>query len=206
MPGIHRSRIIVMSCVAACALAVSHSASAAATINLSTHSSNSTDASLLSAEFRFEVIGMMLTLTVTNQTIAPDDFFINQIYFNGPSSLSSLTLTSPPAGWALHTDEPADGFGVFDYALIDGVGSDSSTIASGESLMFEFSMSGSAGDFDFVSHFSSVPPGSMPMIVAAKFVAGPGNDSAFGGTNEPVPAPAAGLLLLGLACGRRRRN
>jgi hypothetical protein len=178
----------------------------ASMIMISTHSSDETPASVLDATMDFQVLGSTLTLTVTNDTTAPDEYLINQLYFNGTDNVSGLTPVATPEGWSYSTGEQADGFGTFDFALIDGVGGDSHAIAPGDSLTFTFTISGAGyTDIDFTSDFSTNT--NDPMVVAAKFIVGPGDDSAFGATNEPVvpAAPGVAIFLGLLATGRRRR-
>ncbi len=167
------------------------------TVTLSEISSDETAASVLDARFRFEVTGSVLELTVFNDTSGVDSYKINRVYFNAVAgTVTGLALTSPPTGWTLGEQESADGFGTYDYALIDGVGTDPAQIAPGGSQKFVMDITGtgpfSASDFAFEQ--SSLPPGSIIGIVAAKFVQGPGDDSAFGTT--PIPAPGAALLAL----------
>ncbi len=187
------------------ALGVS-SAASAGIIVLSTDSSDETPASVLDATLDFVVSGSTLTLTVTNNTVAPSAYFMNEIYFNAGPSVTGLTLMTPAEGWTLNTSIAADGFGVFDFGLIDGVGASPHQIDPGASLEFTFTIAGSAVMSDFTTFLSTIPPGDTPMLAAAKFVRGPGDDSAFGGT---VPGPGAGLLLgcaVGLGAMRRRRG
>ncbi len=167
------------------------------TVTLSEISSDETAASVLDARFKFKVTGTTLELTVYNDTSGTDSYKINQIYFNAASgTVTGLTLNPTVTGWTLGEQESADGFGTYDYALIDGVGTDPAQIAPGAHQKFVMDITGtgpfSASDFAFEQ--SSLPPGSIIGIVAAKFVQGPGDDSAFGTT--PIPAPGAALLAL----------
>jgi hypothetical protein len=175
-----------------------------AMISLSEMSSNTTPASELDATLEFDVLGSVLTLTVTNDSV----FTINQLYFNAPDTITALDL-DPIEGWALRENRRADGFGRFDFALLDGGGSDPTAIDPGESIMFTLSITGTGpfSGFDFTSELSTIPPGSRPSIVAAKFVSGPGSGG-FGATaTAVVPAPAtATILALGLLGRRRRRR
>ena len=107
----------------------------------------------------------------------------------------------------------ADGFGGFDFNLADkGTGPPAQReIQAGETVAFVFTITGT-GPFDmadFAAEFSTVPPGDTPAIAAAKFVRGPGDDSAFG-SHVPEPATATllglGLGLLGLGARRRPRR
>ncbi len=177
----------------------------ASIITLSTNSSDVTLASVLDATFDFDVTGITLTLNVTNTTVVPNTFNINEIYFNGSDNVLGLTPEYLPDGWSLLTSQMADGFGVFDFALIYGGPEDGPyVIDPGETKMFTFTISGTAGKGDFVHEFSDASPEQTSAIAAAKFVVGPNDDSAFGAL---VPAPSA-LVLLGLAGlrGLRRRR
>jgi hypothetical protein len=189
----------------------------AGTLTLSTHSSDSTPASVLDATLEFSnPIGNQITLSVTNDTTAPNAYFIDFVYFNVTSDVTSLTLDSATSsidgdissGWTLNLNPSIGKFGNFDFELADGVGNDSDQVQSGETVAFVFAFTGTNVDqTDFVTEFSTNPPGDTPALAAAKFVRGPGDDSAFGAV---VPEPTAGLLLAigasGLLAYRRRRS
>lgn len=188
------------------ALAMANAASASM-IMLSEMSSDETDAGLLNATFDFSVAGNVLSLTVTNTTDNNPfgfEFDINELYFNAPDGVT-LSLVQIP-GWQLQTGAMADGFGVFDFALIDGQGGNPSQITPGESVTFTLNITaGTPGKIDFVSLLSDPQPPMRGAIIAAKFVNGNGDDSAYGAT---IPAPGV-LALFGAAClvgGRRRRR
>lgn len=173
----------------------------AAVIELSLFSSDETPASSLSAEMTFTVVSSTLTLKVENTS----EFSITQLYFNATSDVAGLTLTPEP-GWTLATSAAANGFGLFDFALLDGVGPDPAGIMPGEELFFTLAIGGAGPFVDtaFTTEFSTIPPGDSPMIGAAKFIIEPiTDDSAFGAV--PEPTTLAGLALLG-AFGLRRRR
>jgi len=168
-----------------------------AMISLSTHSSDETSAEVLKATFDFQVSGSTLTLTVANDTGDDDAYFLNQVFFNAGPSVTSLSLTTPADGWTLQSDPGVGRFGRFDYGLIGGVGNDPDMIAAGDSLVFTLAFTGAAAASDFTTFESDNPPGDVPSIVAAKFIRGPGDDSAFGAFST-LPTPGA-LSLMALA-------
>jgi hypothetical protein len=115
--------------------------------------------------------------------------------------------------WApVVNNQIVDGFGSFRFGLTDGVGGTNvNLIGPTESVLFTFSVSGSAsGDLDFIVE------NGTGKVIAAKFVNGPidpespGNeDSAFGASSgAPIPEPGTlSLLGLGLAAiGTQRRS
>jgi hypothetical protein len=183
----------------------------AGVVTLSKFSSDSTPAEDLDAIIEFSVTDSTLTIEVSNLTDGPDDgedtgFNINSIYFNATNNVTALMLTSP-TGWTLYTssnDTRADGFGQFDYALIDGVGNDPDQIEGETSKSFALTVDGSGfSASDFHTELSSAPPGEE-MLVAAKFVSGPDDDSAFGAVPEPTMVALLGLGTLGLL--RKRKH
>ena len=100
------------------------SPAAALTIVLSQFSSDETPAEVLDATLEISVAGDQLTLTLTNDTTAPDEYDITEIFFNGASNVTGLTLDS-----ATHSAEGdvtdlwiagtaiADGFAVWEAWL-----------------------------------------------------------------------------------------
>jgi hypothetical protein len=167
-------------------------------IYLSDFSSDSTPADVLDASLEFEIVGSGsdwdLELTVFNLTTDPYEYYINQVFFNAVEGIS-LTENTLHGGWSLSYDQSASPFGTFDFALTTDNGNNPNQIAPGEDLLFKLNIIGT-GPFeqsDFTGALSSDPPGDNPaMIAAAKFVRGPGDDSARGAT---VPEPATMLLL-----------
>jgi hypothetical protein len=199
--------------LALAALALSTSAGATP-VTLSTHSSEvPLGPSVLDATFDFSVAGTTLTLSAVNDTTAPDEFNINQVYFNASSAVTSLTLTSAThsvegdvlSDWLpLLTGVMVDGFGVFDFGMQEGVGENAPAVMGpSESVTFVFSISGTGPftDADFIQ------PSTSGFLAAAKFVSGPppGPQSALGAT---VPEPSTGLLLASglILLGARRRS
>jgi len=197
MPG-YKSLIALLS-----SLAVVNIASATL-INLSDASSDETDAGLLSATMDFEVLGNVLTLTVTNNTADPTAYKINELYFNVPDGV--ILSFDGLVGWADATNVMAAGFGTFDFALLDGQGGSPNQITAGETVEFTFTITmGTPMKDEFVTLFSDPVGDGDGWIVAAKFVGGPGDDSAFG-ASIPTPGVLALLGAAGLVGSRRRRR
>jgi hypothetical protein len=182
----------------------------AGTLTLSQFSSDSTPASVLDARFQFEVDGTELTLTVFNDTTSPNAYYINEIYWNSFSDVfltptSSNMLGGDPDDWSFATDQAAAPFGVFDFALTGGDGNHAPQIAPGGDVEFIFSMSSAVSQTDFITGWSTLPPGDIEALAAAKFVRGPGDDSARGAA---TPIPGTFLLfgsgIVGLAAFKRK--
>jgi hypothetical protein len=205
--------------LAAFAFAVS---AQAGTITLSDVSSDLTPATDLDATLDFVVgefdggnAGDELQLTLTNTGA---DFNVGELYWNVTSNITGLSLLSATHSvngdvtglWdPVHTGLSADGFGVFDYAMTDGVGELSPGLATpGDSIVFIMDLDSlAAADMsDFIV------ANANGYIGAAKFVNGPddpeapGNeDSAFGAAvPEPGTAALLSIGLFGLAITRRR--
>lgn len=164
-------------------------------VTLSAYSSDSTLPEDLSATVDFSVVDTTLTILVTNLTDGPGDtldtgFDIMALYFNATENITGLALTGPAAGWTLYSaskETKVGRFGQFDYALISGVGNDPSQIDGESWREFTLTVDGSgAAALDFHSDLSTIPTGNTPVVLAAKFVNGPGDDSAFGAVPEPA--------------------
>ena len=192
---------------AAFAALVCSSVASATVLTLSTNSSDATSPSLLQATFNFTVAGNVLTLAVTNDTdnnAAGDQYNINMIYFNFGGSVTAVTVTAPLiTGWSQVGPVMVDGFGMFDVGMENGVGeNDPDVITPGETVTFTFNLTGAGAKADFVGATST-----LGFFIAAKFVAGPSDDSAFGALIPlPMALPMGIAGLIGVAfMGRRTR-
>jgi len=202
--------------IAAIALLVASSASATV-IQLSEMSSDETPASALSALVNISVSGTELTITLENQS----DYAITDFYFNASTDVSVLSLTSveiasvdQTAAWDDVVDLTASGFGADGMGLFDAHVfntdplSATTQIEIGQTATFTFAINSGLSAMDFVE-LSTNPPGEFEKLFVAKFQAGPGGDSAYGGSAAPVPEPSAallffaGFLVTGVAVRRR---
>jgi hypothetical protein len=164
---------------------------------------------------------------------------MNQLGFNATFAVfNSADLTYVSAthsvngavtgGWSFFEEDAVDdadthldGFGIFDFALMDGTGNSLAQVNPGTQVTFLFTAPGGISDADFFAQSGQTTGGTNTLkLVAAKFVdmdpigsftCGPSGtgacDSAFGAT--AIPEPGTGLLLsmglLGLVAHRRRR-
>jgi len=206
----------------ACLILVLGSSASAATIYLSSVSSDETPAGVLDATFELSVLGGdTLELVVTNDTTAPNAFNINEVFFGSSASVTSLTLltaTHSDAGagiggdvtaeWLpVYSSVMADGFGTFDHGLIGTVGETApEVIGPGESITFLLDITGACAGSYTCTAADFVAPNGSGYTAAAKFVNGPGDDSAFGAVPEPSTALMVGLGLAAVAAGRSPRR
>jgi MYXO-CTERM domain-containing protein len=173
-------------------------------LQLSTHSSDETPAADLLATFEFSVAATTLTLTVTNDTVAPNEFNMNELYFN---AVDGVGLINPvlPADWSFDGSGgiTVNGFGDFDFGLTNAMGeTDPSQIQPGESLVFSFEITGGGDVKDFTGPGAT---STLGFFIAGKFVNGPGDDSAFGAT-IPTPGVLALMGVAGIVAARPRRR
>jgi hypothetical protein len=198
---------------------VASSAASGAAIGLSLFSSDETPAALLDAAVEFEVgdfdganAGDELRITLTNpsQGVGGDGLFnINELYWNGSAAVTGLTLLGATHSvngdvtglWGpVESDLRAAGFGIFDFALTDGVGLPAlGIVGPGESAVFvlDIASTGPVTADDFAV------PNAAGYSVVAKFVNGPQDDSGFGAVPEPSSGVLLALGLVGLCACRR---
>lgn len=241
-----KTRFLLLAAGAALLLAAAPAS--ALTISLSEMSSEPTTnpAGDLSADVTFTVSGCGIsscTLTIvldnrTDENVSGVTYDINQLGFNASFSVvnaADLTYVSAThstngdvtSGWTFYeqTGNPdanthLDGFGVFDFALIDGVGPSTAQPGPGDTVTFVFTAPAGISDSDFDTLSAQTPTGDqMLKTVTAKFVemdpigsftcgqSGDGDcDSAYGGSvPEPMTTWLLGVGLLGLAYAGRKR-
>lgn len=183
--------------------------SRSATLNLSDVSSDATPASDLLGSITLDVlVGNVLSLTLENQTVAPNTFNLNGVWWNGNAGVTSLSLSSAThstngdvlAAWnPIESASSANGFGSFDFALTDGVGAGNPNIIQpAQSIVFLMAITGSC-TATTCSTSNFILENAEGYLAASKFVNGPDDpenpgfeDSAFGAV---IPEPSTGLLL-----------
>ena len=172
------------ACVVAilAALATPGAVRAVSVLTLSEFSSDETPAARLTGSLAFtvDVDSDVLTLVVTNNTVDPTDYFINQVYFSATPNVTGFGSTNLPSDWTVvfnENGEKANGFGYFDVAL--ATSKRAAQVGPGEALTFTFDLAGTGFDeANFVTELSD--RGHPAALGAAKFVRGPCDDSAFG--------------------------
>ena len=99
------------------------------------------------------------------------------------------------------------------YNWFINFGTGAGWIGPGASRLVTLNMTGTTSEAPFASKYSINPPGSVTALGVLKFQAGPGGNSAFGGsrlTVTPTPEPSVSLLFaagaLGLIRARRRKK
>ena len=188
MVCVPRAAACVLAILAA--LAMPGAARAVSVLTLSEFSSDETPPGWLTGSLTFTVAGDVLTLVVANNTVDPTDYFINQVYFSATSNVTGFGSTNLPSDWTVvfnENGEKANGFGYFDVAL--ATSKRAAQVGPGEALTFTFDLAGTApfADADFAAELSD--RGHPAALGAAKFVRGPGDDSAFGSAEYIVVTP-----------------
>lgn len=159
--------------------------------------------------YSFDALANVFTMTIVNQTVAPDAYRISVAVFNTSSDVTGLTLTGNGGftGATLGAIERGDGFGWFDWGLDLGPGN--TGVAAGNSATFTFAVTGS--NLDITDFFSGLSWGGglTPAVAAMHFAAGPNGDSAWTiPTDKIVPEPATmallGLGIAGMVVTRKR--
>ncbi|MBI3909885.1 MAG: hypothetical protein HY320_03015 [Armatimonadetes bacterium] len=199
-------------------------AHAQTTLTFSGFSSDATSPSVLTGQVTFHVVGSQLNISINNTSA----FKVAQLYFNSDTALTGLAFAgSVNAAWSIagggaSQTKQADGFGKYNWQI--DFGSGDNRLAAGSVTALTLNMTGTTLESTIGNKLSTIPPGSIQAIGVLKFEAGPGDDSAFGATNQPgvpsnppvtpvVPEGPGGLLLiagilplLGIAVLARRRG
>jgi hypothetical protein len=198
----------------------------------STCEPNCTDivtADQLDATLTFSVVDNLgdldVTLTLSNDTTAPQAFKINEVYFNLSGITSSSLVAGTLNGWSFlqdgcpvggSTGDPgctdmtgsgtkADGFGIYDVALKTNGGN---ALVAGGTIQFTFTVTGGAGTMAeaFTSELSrdTEAGGALFGFAAAKFIEGPqilcpgeepGGTICDSGFGATVPEPATAAMV-----------
>lgn len=166
-------------------------AKAGVTLQYSQFSSDSTPASVLTATATFTVSGSQLTIAINNTS----QYLIADLYFNTDTTLTGLAFNTSGAtnsnwgisGTGASQSIGADGMGRYNFRITFGSGS--SRLAAGTTTLV-LDMTGTTTEATIGSKLSTIPPGTVRTLSVLKFEAGPGGDSAFGGSlTSPIPGP-----------------
>lgn len=151
----------------------------------------------------------ILTVEVINDTSAPKEYTLSELFFNVSDDVTGLSIFDD-GGFttaALTTSENAGGFGTFDY-LFDFVVPGNNGLAAGDSVTLEFLATGAGlTTADFFSGFQTGGGADKGDAVAAiKFTQGPEDDSVYAipgegpGPGPIIPEPGTmALLAIGVA-------
>ena len=157
-------------------------------------------------EYTFDDTLSVLTLEVANLTSPA--YTLSDVFMNVSGDVTGLTLLGNGgfSSATLLANEPADGFGTFDYQLdlvVPPSGNDG--LASGSSAIFTFDVTGSNLD---IADFFSGGTDKSDAVASVKFTQGPQGDSVYALPGKGVvPEPATWLLMAaGLARLAARRR
>ena len=156
-------------------------------------------------EYSYDPEYCLFTLTVYNETAAPNGYTVSEVFLNVSNNVLGLTLVDDGgfSGATLSQNKKADGFGFFDYKL--DLGSGNTGLPAGGVATFVFQVNGeNCCDLTLADFFSGLSwgGGRTPAEAAIKFTQGPCGDSVYAIPGQPqvVPEPATNMLLgLGIA-------
>jgi hypothetical protein len=194
--------LALVALTATCALAAP--AHAATQLTFSTKSSDATPAAALAATATFNVVGNQLQIAINNTSA----YEIADLYFNADPTLTGLALVGGDAAWSVTGGavqaQNAGGFGDYNYRVDFGNGQ--TFLGNGVTNLL-FNMTGATTEAGIAGTYGANPSNNANLALAVmKFQSGPGDDSAFGATDQtPIGstgdlAPEGDSTVL-LACG-----